>query len=794
MPPPVPAREADRLKALRAYRIVDTPPDRQFDEITELATLIAGCPMAFVTFVDTDRVWLKSHLGIEAEELPREESFCSHAIVTPEVCIVTDAREDPRFADFPLVTGEPHLRFYTGVPLVTDAGHALGTLCVLDQTPRVLSEPQIGGLRMLARQVMTLLELRRSVAEREAIGKALAESEAKYRAIVESGQGMICTHDLTGRLLSVNSSGAAALGYLPEEMVGRSLAEFMPEEGQAGMPEYLAGIAEQGIASGRLLVKTRAGETRVLLYRNRMYHDPSGETYVLGHGLDDTDRVRAEYALEEAKIAAEHANRAKGDFLATVSHEIRTPMNGILGMVGLLLDSPLSADQRDCAETVRSSAESLLTLLNEILDLSKIEAGKITLERVEFNPISVIEDVTDLLSVRASERNVTLLQRFDPAVPTLVAGDAGRLRQVVMNLVDNAIKFTHDGEVVVAAEPAGTEARPAIVRVSVTDSGIGIPAGKLDEIFGKFTQADATTTRRYGGTGLGLAIARELVQLMGGTVGVESEPGKGSRFWFTVPLEVLAGNAARSRERARSRDRGTPGAGLRVLVAEDNPVNQKVAMRMLERIGCRVDIASDGEEAVAMMQLLPYDLVLMDCLMPAMDGYGASRKIRELPGPAAETPIVALTASVRPGDVERCRQAGMNDHLAKPVVFDELADKVERWGRRRAAAPSVDVARLRDRFGHNWAGPVAEIARAFCDDTPRSVDAIERAVASGDLDVTRRTAHALRGSSAFVGAMRLRDICEKLEESASTAEAAVLLDGLRHESGRACAELQAQVG
>ncbi|HEX6975576.1 MAG TPA: ATP-binding protein, partial [Vicinamibacterales bacterium] len=361
---------------------------------------------------------------------------------------------------------------------------------------------------------------------------------------------------------------------------------------------------------------------------------------------------------------------------------IRTPMNGILGMLGALLDTPLSPVQHDYASTVRSSAEGLLTILNDILDLSKIEARKVTLERIEFTPALVIDDIVDLLAARAAGRGVTLIANVDPAVPARVAGDSGRLRQVITNLVDNAIKFSSDTPVTVSLEVLDRLEDSVALRFAVSDQGIGIAAEKLEEIFGKFTQADSSTTRRYGGTGLGLAIARELVQLMGGEIGVSSVPGEGSTFSFALTFEIVDAAAPVQPSAPAS---GSVPAGLRVLVVEDNVVNQRVAAHMLERLGCRVDLASDGSDAISMLQMLPYDVVFMDCLMPAMDGYEAAEAIRALPGPVAATPIVALTAMTRPEDADRCYASGMNDFVTKPVTFQALAEKLQRWGTRGAS-------------------------------------------------------------------------------------------------------------
>lgn len=390
-------------------------------------------------------------------------------------------------------------------------------------------------------------------------------------------------------------------------------------------------------------------------------------------------RKDTEDQLILARDVAEAASRAKDEFLANMSHEIRTPMNGILGTLQLMQDTKLDEAQIDYVKVAYSSAEALLSILNDILDFSKIAAHKLVLEDIPFSLRTVVEDLVTLLASQAQATNVALIAEIDPQLPEVLLGDPTRVRQVLTNFMTNAIKFTEKGEVRVRVQCLSAFASRVVVRLEICDTGIGISLEKQKDLFKSFSQADGSTTRKYGGTGLGLAIVRQLVLMMGGKTGVESEPGQGSVFWCELDFPVAA--VGMQTEAQKESTPQAEGSLLgRILLVEDNKVNQMVASKMLTAMGLTVDLAENGEKALAALAEKRYDLVLMDCQMPVMDGYEATRAFRsqEPQGPR-RLPIIAMTAHAMTGDRQKCLEAGMDDYLAKPVKKELLRKLLGQW-------------------------------------------------------------------------------------------------------------------
>ncbi len=571
-------------------------------------------------------------------------------------------------------------------------------------------------------------------------------------------------------LVFVNPAFLAMTGHAAEEVLGRN-CRFLQGPGTEREPRYLL---RRAVAAGQAVTveitnHRKDGRRFVNELRLAPVRDEGGRLVAfIGVQHDVSARRRAEKEAARARRAAEKASQEKGDFLAFVSHEVRTPLHGMMGTLSLLLDTALDAEQRAYAETARRCADGLLRLVNELLDLSRIEAGTLALRPAPFALAEVVGEVLELVAPAAAEKGLAIGASVDHLLPPRLAGDAGRIRQVLLNLADNAVRFTHQGrvELRIAALPDGH------VGFAVTDTGIGIPPRLRASLFTR------TVPGEGGGAGLGLAICRRLVALMGGQIAVDSTPGRGSTFFFDLPLEAAAGDGAPPGPAP------PPAAPARILLAEDAQANRLVTAAILRRAGCTVELARDGGEALAAAEAADFDLVLMDLRMPVLDGCAAARAIRALEGPRGRVPIIAMTASALPGDAGRCLEAGMDGHLAKPLDREALLAAVgaaleARPRRPRAAAPTPEpgAAPLLDREALEelraavGPGRLPRLVTAFLDELH---DRLARMRGLREPARVEAEAQGLKAAAATFGAAALRDAAAALEQAARTAPPAEL--------------------
>ncbi len=817
------SNEDKRLASLYSLNILDTEADPNLDELTKLASEIAETPIALVSLIDEDRQWFKSRHGLDATETPREVAFCHHAIKQDEVFEVQDSRKHKLFKDNPLVTGEPHVIFYAGMPLKMEDGSNIGTLCVIGNEPKKLTSKQLDHLRIIGNQAIRHIELTHKVNSQNKIsgmlkrlnGLSYREAESftdliseylrtgcelfgmefgiqshivgddytvesafspenalvpgtKFiskdtfcQAVIESEKTITYTdvskiknlighpchanmnlHSyistpiwIDGRVygtMSFSSVIARKSKFSNEEITFvEILADLISKKIQFREQKEYAGYAFEIMNNAPEFIGIAEANTGISLYHNKAFDNISGkvgtsglkiadyhpewaiekvktkgipqamnsgtwtgETAVLAPNGDEipvlqtitahfNDRGEPKYIstimqditiqkeieknLIESKEKAIQTSKAKSDFLANISHEIRTPMNGILGTLELFQDTSLTNEQSDYLNTIKHCGDGLLSIINNVLDLSKIEAGKIEIEKVSFDLLNSVTEVYDFFKFKIIEKGLTYKLDFKDDVPKLVEGDLVKIKQVLLNFVSNSLKFTENGSV----ELVVSQAKTGNIRFSVIDTGTGIAEEKLAHVFESFSQEDATTSRNFGGTGLGLTICSQLVEAMDGDIILESKVGKGSTFSFEVPLKEVDQIIAEEEE--ISSNQVSAKIFENILVVEDNIVNQKLVMAFLNKLEITAKLAINGKEAVELCKKEDFDLIFMDLQMPIMDGYEATQEILALKS-SQKPKIVALTANVFEEDRERCFKAGMSGFITKPFEFKQFLD------------------------------------------------------------------------------------------------------------------------
>ncbi len=717
------------------------------------------------------------------------------------------------------------LRAALAFPIIAD-GEILGVVELFASEAVDPDEPLLQALAGIGNQMGQFM-VRKSSEDQ------LWRSNAFQKAVLDGAAHIIISATPDGTIVTFNHAAEEHLGYTAAEVIGlQTPAPFhLPEEiaaRAAALTLELGHPVEVGfetfVAKSRLgkpdecewtYVRKDGSHFPVLLCVTTLYDMQGAVIGYLGIGSDITIQKRAAQDLRKAKEIAEAANQAKSDFLATMSHEIRTPMNGIIGMSSLLLDTELAPQQREMVDAVRHSGDALMTIIEDILDFSKIEARKLDLVEEAFRLDSVISGVVDLLQHKAATRSIELIVRIAPNVPASFMGDPGRLRQILMNLVGNGIKFTDEGSIRIQVRTLNCIAPGTTnLEISVTDTGIGMTEQQQSQLFQAFTQVDSSSKRRFGGTGLGLTISKRLVELMGGTIGVESKHQEGSRFWVRLPLRIVESPKFPLKDDVATPEETAPhstasGIKPRVLLVEDNEVNSRMAMMMLEKNGYPGEIARDGEEAVERFASGVYDGILMDCHMPNMDGYEATRAIRELEAsPLWKRPrcrIIAMTANVMAGERERCLAAGMDDYVSKPLRAKPLIEALNRihaltkveesaepapWSAEDTTSAQESLQQLAEELSTE---DTLELIENWFKDTPERILELEKLAGTDDQTTLRRTAHSLKGSSSLFGLTSIYTLCREIEQTAEDnlrTRQPDLVAQLKHSFESVCPELR----
>lgn len=681
--------EAAALEALHALNVLDTGPEAEFDALAQAAALVCNVPISLVSLIDTERQWFKANIGLAGvTQTPRDAAFCAHAVLDDALFDIPDALLDPRFADNPLVVNQPDIRFYAGAPIKLSDGNRIGTLCVIDRQPRHLNDTQRQILRCLADAAAHAFEGRRAIRAEQDAAKVAAQaaldlhiSNARFRALSDISPIGIYHADANVACTYANRSWREIYGLSEAEVVGNAWMKLLhPEDRPAVFAKWAQSVEQKIDFDMECRIQRRDGTVRMVHSRARPLHDTQRQIIGYVGSLEDiTERKLNEQKLLEAKQDAEAANVSKGQFLANMSHEIRTPMNAILGMLQLLQGTDLTSRQLDYVSKTDGAAKSLLGLLNDILDFSKIDAGKMELDPQPFQVDRLLRDLSVILSANLGSKPVEVLFDVDAAVPPTLVGDAMRLQQVLINLSSNAVKFTARGEVVLQIQVLQKGDSRTTLRFAVRDSGIGIAPENQKRIFDGFSQAETSTTRRFGGTGLGLSISKRLVALMGGDLALDSVLGQGSTFSFDIVLRTAEPGPADLPAECPLQL-----GALRVLVVDDNAVARQLMMDMAQSWGWLTDGAASGEDAVGLLQASakgsrePYQVIFLDWNMPGMDGWETIERLQQMNLPGAAPVIVMVTAHGREMLAQRSakEQARLDAFLVKPVTASTMRDAV----------------------------------------------------------------------------------------------------------------------
>ncbi|MBZ9630869.1 response regulator [Salegentibacter sp. LM13S] len=681
--------EIKRLQTLLSYNILDTPYEKDFDELAQLIALICDVPIAIISMIDDKRQWFKAKVGIPSNETPIEETFCQYTVVQDELLEISDALADERVKNNPHVTIENGIRFYAGMPLKAGNGYNIGTVCVVDGKPGKLNTRQKQALKLLTSQAMHLIEARQKNKNlgkelNSILEKRIAQTEKKLELkesenkslmqAIKNSSGVVEFRP-DGTIISINHNFEESSGYTESELLGSHHKILLTPADYEVNNQIWESLALGKHKTGRERIIHKDGSEFYLQASYNPIQDLEGNVVkVVKISQDITKEIEAEISLQKAKEMAENLNEQKDNFIANVSHEIRTPIHAILGFTDLLLENENDSHKVNYLNAVKVAGDSLLFIVNDILDLSKMEAGLLQIDKDVFNVRDTINRVFSILHLKAHQKKIGFELYIDPDVPELLNGDKNRLSQVLINLLGNAIKFTSSGSVKLGVSKLKETSDQVILNFKVSDTGIGISKDKLDTVFQRFSQAEENTSQKYGGTGLGLNISKQLIEKQEGYIEVKSEPGKGTDFIFGIPFEKAIEIASISAVNSEEIQRKYSG---KILICEDSELNQRLVRAILKKQGLVVDIASNGEKAISLLKENTYDLIFMDVQMPIKNGYETTKIIRKKL--ELETPIVALTANLMAAERQKCLAVGMDDYLGKPFHKKQLFEKVEKW-------------------------------------------------------------------------------------------------------------------
>ncbi len=647
-----------------------------------------------------------------------------------------------------------------------------GDLKWVEQSAVLLIENNVPvGFQCVIKDITEKKEMEEVVRKYEV---ALVQNQERLQSILDNATSLIYIKDLEGKYVLINKQFKEVLNVTESMVIGKTDFDFANEE----QARHFKETDEKVIKTCRPqeleeIIETPDGKHTMLITKFPLINAQNKLYGISGIATDITERVMQREELIQAKKVAEDAKRLQEQFLANMSHEIRTPMNGIQGMTDLLLDTSLTEKQHDFAKTIKRSADNLVVIINDILDFSKIKAGKLTLEKIDFDLREIVENVTAVFMHRVKEKGLSFTVDLDKNIPAILKGDPYRLNQILINLVGNAIKFTHEGGVTIKIVVEQNNPHGVTLNFSIEDTGIGINNEKINEIFESFTQASIETSRKYGGSGLGLAITKQLLEMQKGSIRVESELDKGTTFHFSLPFDCSDTNHKLFFRSKKLKDYQGFLQNKKFLVAEDNKVNQKVIQNVLQKAGACADIANDGLEAINFLKEKPgYDVIIMDLQMPDMDGYAATKYIRNVMN--ITTPIMAMTASALKGEKSKCIEIGMNDYLTKPFDFSLFYERISMLLQRKPSTvlqedietkegELFDLGMLEEMDDSEY---LSEILEIFLNDTPVELKELHKSIEEDQFENAYQIAHKLKSSTGLLKANALFDALVKLEETA----------------------------